>query len=78
MAKTNQANAVIQTVFLGTISAILYFLLYYFSEPILSMSQQGGWYFIVPVIIAFVLSFVYGTFVSHFWDVLGVKAKSVQ
>jgi hypothetical protein len=26
------------------------FLLYYFSEPILSWSKQGGWYFIVPII----------------------------
>jgi hypothetical protein len=50
----------------------------YFEAPILNWSKQGGWYFIVPVIIAFIFSLVYGAFVSHFWDMLGVKAKPVK
>ncbi len=71
-------SALIQTVSLGIISATLYFLLYYFEEPILDWSKQGGWYFIVPLTIAFVFSLVHGAFTGHFWDFLGVKAKSVK
>jgi len=73
-----KTGAMIQTVSLGFLSAIFYFLLYYFNEQILDLSKQGGWYFIVPISIAFIFSLVHGTFTGHFWDLLGVKAKSVK
>jgi hypothetical protein len=78
MAKTNQATAVIQMILLGLFSATLYFLLYYFEGPILEWSTQGGWYFMVPVVMAFVFSIVHGAFTGRFWDLLGVKAKSLK
>jgi len=62
----------------GITSVVLYFLLYLLEEPILESSKQGHWYFIVPIAIAFVFSIVHGTFTSHFWDLLGVKAKSIK
>jgi len=62
----------------GITSVILYFLLYFFEESILESSKQGHWFFIVPIAIAFVFSLVHGTFTSHFWDLLGVKAKSIK
>ncbi len=71
MTKTNQANAVILTVSLGLFSALLYFLLYLFAEPILNWSD--GWSVIVLIIIAFIFSLVHGAFVNHFWDILDVK-----
>ncbi|MDM8567131.1 hypothetical protein QUF74_15955 [Candidatus Halobeggiatoa sp. HSG11] len=71
-------KAVVQTTTLAIVSAFLYFLLYYFSVPIMNWSQQGGWYFLIPVVIAFIFSFVYGTFANHFWDMLGIKAKPVK
>jgi len=78
MDATGKGKAVIQTTTLATLSAALYFLLYYFSEPIMNWSQQGGWYFIIPIIIAFIFSIIHGTFTNHFWDMLGIKAKSVK
>ncbi|HDN26922.1 MAG TPA: hypothetical protein ENG03_07480 [Thioploca sp.] len=78
MEKSSKAEAVIQTAFFGLVSATLYFLLYYFELPILNWSKQGGWYIIVLVAIALIFYFVHGAFISHFWDVLGLKAKSVK
>jgi len=78
MAKTNQATAVIQATVLGLLSVALYVLLYYFEEPILDWSKRGGWYFLVPISMAFIFSIVHGTFTGRFWDLLGVKAKSVK
>jgi len=78
MAKTNQANAVILTASLGFLSVTLYFLLYHFEQPILDLSEKGGWYFIVPLSMAFVFSIVHGAFTGRFWDLLGVKAKMVK
>lgn len=59
----------------GLVSSILYFALYWFAEIILAFSKQGGWYFFVPIAIAFLFSFVHGHFTGQFWDILGVQAK---
>ncbi|HHB93492.1 MAG TPA: hypothetical protein ENK59_09815 [Thioploca sp.] len=78
MNTTGKGKAVVQTAILAIFSAFLYFLLYYWSDYIMNRSQQGGWYFIIPVIIAFIFSFAHGTFANHFWDMLGIKAKPVK
>ena len=59
----------------GGFSLLLYFILYLFEDDILAFSSQGRWYFVVPVIIAFVFSAAHGNFTSYFWDILGIKAK---
>ena len=53
----------------------LYVLLYLFEDQIMAYSTHGRWYFIIPIIIAFIVSFLHGNFTSYFWDVLGIKAK---
>ncbi|MFP5349658.1 MAG: hypothetical protein ACLGHO_07420 [Gammaproteobacteria bacterium] len=59
----------------GAASAFFYFLLYLYEMPIVEWTGRGGWYFLVPVGIAFVFSFVHGSFTSRFWDLLGVRAR---
>lgn len=59
----------------GVVSLALYFILYLFEDSILAFASRGGWYFIAPVVIAFVFSYVHGNFTAFFWDVLGIKAK---
>ena len=73
-----KTQAIVQTITLGILSASLYFLLWVFEAPLLQLSKQGGWYFIIPLGIAFLFSGIHGAFTGHFWDVLGVKAKSVR
>lgn len=64
-----------KTVLYGLMSFALYLLLYAFAAKILALASLGEWYFLVPVAIALVFSFVHGTFTAHFWDLLGIKAK---
>ena len=78
MAKNSKTNILIQTLLFGSLSILLYFLLYYFEQPILDLSKQGGWYFLIPISMAFVFSIVHDAFTAHFWDLFGVKAKSVK
>jgi hypothetical protein len=78
MEKNSKSKILIQTLILGSISILLYFLLYHYEQQILDLSKQGGWYFIVPISMAFAFSIVHGAFTGHFWDLLGVKAKSVK
>ena len=59
----------------GAVTLILYVCLFLMERPILELSTRGGWYFVLPVAIAFAVSFAHGTFTGYFWDLLGVKAK---
>ncbi len=71
-------RALKRTLVFGVVSVALYLLLYLGADLILEYSKQGGWFFIVPVSIAFLFSIMHGNFTSHFWDVFGVKAKTVK
>ena len=47
-------------------SLLLYFLLYLFEDKVMELAAHGRWYFIVPIVIAFVYSFAHGNFTAHF------------
>lgn len=71
-------GVLVHTLVYGAISAVLYFLLYYFNAQILEYSKHGGWYFVIPITIAFTFSIVHGNFTGRFWDLLGVKPKTTK
>jgi hypothetical protein len=75
---SDNLRALSRTLVYGAGSAALYLLLYLFHEPVLAASQQGGWYFLVPIVIAFVFSLVHGNFTGHFWDLFGIRAKTTK
>lgn len=60
---------------LGVASALLYLGLYLYRAEILELSAKGHWYFVVPVTIAFVFSFVHGAFTGELWTAVGLVAK---
>lgn len=59
----------------GVIVAALYGMLFHYEKDVIRLCQQGGWYFLFPVSVAFVFSIFHGSFTGMFWDALGVKAK---
>jgi hypothetical protein len=59
----------------GVASAALYALLFVFEQELLSFTHQGGWTFVVPVAIAFAVSYAHGGFTGAFWDWVGIRAK---
>jgi hypothetical protein len=72
-------RALVVTLVLGAASAVLYLLLYLFSDslPELAAATRQGekLYALIPLAIAMVFSFVHGAFTGHFWDLLGLRAK---
>lgn len=64
----------------GAVSVFLYSMLYLFSADLTQIAQSTHsgqkTMFFIPIVVALVFSFVHGTFTSHFWDILGVKAKN--
>jgi len=76
--KFTKTKLVFETALLGFSSAVLYFLLFYFEDTVLGWSKgfkKEGWFFIAPIVIAFVFSAVHGAFTGHFWELLGIRAK---
>jgi len=72
---TGAGKPLTRAVVYGLVSLALYFVLYLFEDSILAFTSRGGWYFIAPVVIALVFSYVHGAFTGHFWDILGIKAR---
>lgn len=69
-------NALIaKAAFYGLSTLLLYLVLFANEGTLLNLSAQGKWYFVLPIVIAFVFSFFHGAFTSVFWDALGVKAS---
>ena len=58
----------------GIASIILYALLLSNQGLINSNFTRGGLYALLPIAVAFIFSFVHGTFTGNFWSVLGIEA----
>ncbi len=59
---------------MGTISLALYAALLLRQDLVNSMSAKGGLYAFLPIVTAFVFSYIHGTFTGHFWTMLGIEA----
>jgi hypothetical protein len=59
---------------MGIISAALYAALLINQGIINKYFALGGAYALLPIVTAFVFSFVHGSFTGDFWTVLGVEA----
>lgn len=59
---------------MGLISLFLYVLLLTNQDLVNSTFGKGGMYAFLPIIAAFVFSFVHGAFTGDFWTVLGIEA----
>ena len=70
-------SSLAKAVVYGITSAVLYLLLYLYADHTIALArraQQGEriW-FVAPIVIAFVFSFVHGAFTGHFWDAIGLR-----
>lgn len=75
MFRKSNSRTVVSALLLGVLSLGLYVILFHYEKAILDLARQARWMFIVPVAVAFLVSFVHGAFTSAFWDALGVRAK---
>ena len=57
--------------FFGTISFILYFLIFYFEELVMHYFVLGSWYALLPISTAFLISIAYGLFANYVIDYIG-------
>ena len=73
------SRALVLTLVLGAMSAVLYLLLFIYSDRLTELAQltRSGEKLLalVPLVVAMVFSLVHGAFTGHFWDLLGLRAK---
>ncbi|TCV90505.1 hypothetical protein EDC63_101478 [Sulfurirhabdus autotrophica] len=75
MEKVKNTKKIVKLFGLGMLSTGLYGVLFINENQVLDITSHGHWAFVIPITIAFVISFAHGAFTSEFWDVLGIKAK---
>lgn len=61
-------------VIFGVLSIAIYLLLFIYEAPIIEHSARGGFYALFPIAVAFLVSYVHGSFTGNFWSLLGVEA----
>ncbi len=74
MATATKKKPVAAMIFMGIISIALYAALLQKQDLINETFGKGGLYAFLPIITAFVFSYIHGMFTGHFWTVLGVEA----
>ncbi len=62
-------------IFMGLVSAAFYSVLLMNQDVVNKYCGFGGLYAFLPILTAFLFSFVHGTFTGHFWTLLGVEAS---
>ena len=62
--------------FFGTISFILYFLIFYFEELVMHYFVLGSWYALLPISTAFLISIAYGLFANYVIEYIGKIKES--
>ncbi len=59
----------------GAVSICLYVALLMNQDLINGTFAKGGLFAFLPIMTAFIFSFIHGSFTGHFWTVLGVEAS---
>lgn len=59
----------------GVLSVGLYAALLMNQDILNTTFGKGGMFAFLPIITAFIFSYIHGTFTGHFWTVLGVEAS---
>jgi predicted membrane-bound dolichyl-phosphate-mannose-protein mannosyltransferase len=70
-------SSLFKAVVYGAASVVLYLLLYLYADETVELARRTHegeriW-FLVPIVIAFVFSYVHGAFTGHFWDAIGLS-----
>ncbi|MBI4697459.1 MAG: hypothetical protein HY758_00685 [Nitrospirae bacterium] len=64
-----------KAIFMGIISIALYAALLMNQDTLNQYFGRGGMYAFLPISVAFIFSYIHGTFTGSFWTVMGVEAS---
>lgn len=71
----NRKGILFKTVITGIMAVSLYTVFFMNAELVMTWFTKGGIYAALPILTAFLFSFVHGAFTGNIWELLGVNAK---
>jgi membrane protease subunit (stomatin/prohibitin family) len=75
ISKSQKKRPYIKAILWGIVSAGFYIALFVKEGLIKEYFGKGGVYALLPILMAFLFSFVHGNFTGFFWSALGVEAS---
>lgn len=75
MAGSTKKKPIGSMIIMGIISVGLYAALLMNQDILNNNFGRGGLYAFLPIVTAFIFSFVHGSFTGNFWTVLGIEAS---
>ncbi len=75
LALQKKRRALKATIGFGLLSAALYAAVFLNQGTVMTYFTKGGMYAALPVLTAFLFSFVHGAFTGSFWSAVGVEAS---
>jgi uncharacterized BrkB/YihY/UPF0761 family membrane protein len=75
LARQKKRKALKGAIAFGILSAVLYLAVFLNQDTVMDYFTKGGVYGALPVLTAFLFSFVHGAFTGKFWTAVGVEAS---
>jgi len=75
LALQKKRKALKSTIAFGLFSCVLYLAVFLNQGTVMTYFTKGGMYAALPVLTAFLFSFVHGAFTGSFWSALGIEAS---
>jgi len=68
-------EALKNTILFGFLTTAVYSVIFANTELVMRYFTKGGFYAALPVMTAFVVSFLHGAFTGNFWTAIGIEAS---
>jgi hypothetical protein len=75
LARQKKRKALNGAIGFGIFSAVLYLAVFANQGTVMTYFTKGGVYGALPVLTAFIFSFVHGAFTGNFWSAVGIEAS---
>jgi hypothetical protein len=75
MQSSNKKKPWARAVIWGGLSIVMYAALLLYQEPVIDYFGRGGLFALLPIGVAFLFSYVHGSFTGSFWSVMGIEAS---
>ena len=75
LARQKRRRALKSAIAFGVLTAALYLAVFLNQGTVMTYFTKGGIYGALPVMTAFLFSFVHGAFTGNFWTAVGVEAS---
>jgi len=75
MQSSNKKKPWASAAIYGGLSIFLYASLLLYQDTVIDYFGRGGLFALLPIAVAFLFSYVHGSFTGSFWSVIGIEAS---